>query len=298
MNDRVSLAVSEQADSPQVTGSITSRPVALTIAGFDPSSGAGITADLKTFAAHSVYGVACISALTVQSTSTVRSVEPLAAALVLRTLDCLSADLSFSGVKIGMLGTGEVVGALTSFLRVERRDMGRQRVVLDPVFYSTSGKALLDAEGVRRLKGELLACVGWITPNLAELAALADMETVRREQVPQAAIRVQKVAAELGNEDLHVVVTGGHLERPDDFLLTSAAEQHWIPGEHIATNATHGTGCTFSSALLCRLIAGDTAIDAVTNAKAYVASALRSAYPVGKGKGPLNHFFALNARPS
>ena len=149
-----------------------SRPVALTIAGFDPGSGAGITADLKTFSAHGVYGVACISAMTVQSTLGVRAVEPLSAGLVRQTLDCLAEDVSLSGVKIGMLGSSAVVREVASFLTAQSGKIPRERIVLDPVLRSTSGTPLIDADGVRVLRDELLHRVGWITPNIDELAFL------------------------------------------------------------------------------------------------------------------------------
>jgi hydroxymethylpyrimidine/phosphomethylpyrimidine kinase len=273
-----------------------SRPVALTIAGFDPGSGAGITADLKTFSAHGIYGVACISAMTVQSTLGVRAVEPLSAMLVRQTLECLAEDVSLSGVKIGMLGSSAVVCEVASFLTAQSGSIPRDRIVLDPVLRSTSGTALIDRDGPHVIREELLPRVGWITPNVDELALLAGENlpaagSFDREQVPAAAARLQAMAARLGNDGLNVVVTGGHLSRPDDFLLTASGEGNWLEGEKIVTNATHGTGCAFSSALLCGLISGQSPPKAVAAAKAYVTEALRSAYPVGKGKGPMNHLF-------
>jgi hydroxymethylpyrimidine/phosphomethylpyrimidine kinase len=267
------------------------RPVALTIAGFDPGSGAGVTADLKTFAAHGIYSVACISALTVQSTLGVRAVEPLSVGLVRATLECLVEDVVLSGVKIGMLGSSEVAAEVAAFLREQSGKVPRERIVLDPVLRSTSGSPLIDANGVRIIRDQLLHSVGWITPNIYELAILAgdDSETLRRDQVPAAAARLRE-----GNADLNVVVTGGHLGKPDDFLLSSSGEQIWLPGERIATNSTHGTGCAFSTAILCGLISGLNSKDVVAAAKAYVTEALRSAYPIGKGKGPMNHLFRLD----
>lgn len=270
-----------------------SRPVALTIAGFDPGSGAGITADLKTFSAHGIYGVACISAMTVQSTLGVRAVEPLPAMLVRQTLECLAEDVSFSGVKIGMLGSSAVVCEVSSFLTAQAGRIARERIVLDPVLRSTSGTALIDRDGLRVIREELLRRVGWITPNVDELDLLAGGSS-GREQVPAAAARLQAMAAQLGNDALNVVVTGGHLDRPDDFLLTASGEGNWLAGEKIVTNATHGTGCAFSSALLCGLISGLSPREAAAAAKAYVTEALRSAYPVGKGKGPMNHLFPFD----
>ena len=157
----------------------------------------------------------------------------------------------------------------------------------------------MDGDGVRVIREELLPRVGWITPNVDELALLAGGDqsaaaSFGREQVPAAAARLQEMAARLGNHELNVVVTGGRLNRPDDFLLTASGEQSWLEGEKVVTNATHGTGCAFSSALLCELISGRSPQEAVAAAKAYVTEALRSAYPVGKGKGPMNHLFRFD----
>jgi hydroxymethylpyrimidine/phosphomethylpyrimidine kinase len=280
-------------EPPMTPAAVRARPVALTIAGFDPGSGAGITADLKTFSAHGIYGVACISAMTVQSTLGVRAVEPLPAMLVRQTLECLAEDVALSGVKIGMLGSSAVVREVSSFLAARAATVPQERVVLDPVLRSSSGAALIDRDGVDVLLEELLRRIGWITPNVDELALLAGGSS-SREQVPVAAARLQAMAARLGNDALNVVVTGGHLDRPDDFLLTASGEGSWLVGEKIVTNATHGTGCAFSSALLCGLIAGRSDAAAVAAAKAYVTAALRSAYPVGKGKGPINHLFPFD----
>jgi hydroxymethylpyrimidine/phosphomethylpyrimidine kinase len=266
--------------------SMTARSVALTVAGFDPSSGAGVTADLKVFAAHGLFGVSAISALTVQSTQGVRRVEPVSGRLVRETLDCLAEDIELTGIKIGMLGSAEVVGAVVAFLREVR--VPRERVVLDPVLRSSSGRELLEASGVRLLRDELLPLVGWITPNLDELAVLVDSDRVEANSVPQAARRLAALA-----DGLNVVVTGGHLERPDDFLLSAGVEQ-WFPGERIETTSTHGTGCAFSSALLCRLILGDGPVEAVGAAKTFVAEAMQAAYPVGKGRGPLHHLYKVS----
>jgi hydroxymethylpyrimidine/phosphomethylpyrimidine kinase len=265
------------------------HPIALTIAGFDPSSGAGIAADLKVFAAHDLYGMACITALTVQSTLGVKRVEPVAGETIRETLTCLREDVAPSGVKIGMLATAEAVTEVARFLAESGID--RHKVVLDPVIRSSSGRELLSQEGVIQLRSELLAHAGWITPNLEELAVLTQTEAMTKETVPDAAARLQFLARTAGNPELHVLVTGGHLDRPDDFLLAPNGDGTWLPGERIETQSTHGTGCALSSALLCQLIAGKAAGEAATEAKAYVAAALKAAYPVGHGKGPIHHLF-------
>ena len=265
------------------------RPTALTIAGFDPSSGAGITADLKVFAAHDIYGMACITALTIQSTLGVRRVEPVGAETIRDTLACLRDDIAPTGVKIGMLATAEAVTETARFLA--EAGIHRQRIVLDPVIRSSSGRELLTSEGLVRLRSELLPHIGWITPNLDELAALTERRSLRREDIAVAAAELQQIARDAGNPGLHIVVTGGHLDRPDDFLLAPNGNAEWLQGERVETQSTHGTGCAFSSALLCQLICGDDPAQAVANAKAYVTDALKAAYPVGRGKGPMHHLF-------
>lgn len=267
------------------------RPAVLTVAGFDPSSGAGVTADLKVFAAHRLYGLAAVTALTVQSTQGVRRVAPVDAGLLRETLACLAEDVPAAGVKIGMLATRANVGVVAEFLRTA--GVGRGRVVLDPVVRSSSGQELLEADGVAALRAELLPWVGWVTPNLAELGALTGMEIEGREAVREGARRLAAMAGELGNAELNVVVTGGHAVRPDDFLRTAAGEERWFAGERVETRATHGTGCSFSSALLCRLVMGDGGAEAVGAAKRYVREAMEAAYPVGRGNGPLHHLYGL-----
>src|ERR1700677_2023982 len=185
-----------------MTAAVSARPVALTVAGFDPGSGAGITADLKTFSAHGIYGVACISAMTVQSTLGVRAVEPLPATLVRQTLECLAEDVSLSGVKIGMLGSSAVAGEVVSFLTEQSAKLARERIVLDPVLRSTSGTLLIDVNGIRIIREQLLHRVGWITPNTQELAILIGEDSIGREQVPAAAVRLKEMAVRSGNQEL------------------------------------------------------------------------------------------------
>jgi hydroxymethylpyrimidine/phosphomethylpyrimidine kinase len=276
-----------QSGSPG--GAPTVPPVCLTIAGFDPSSGAGITADLKTFAAHGVYGVAAITALTVQSTQGVRVTEPVRPSLFRETLAYLADDIPLAAVKLGMLATAGLVAEAEHFLR--SRPELRERVVLDPVLRSSSGAALLDVEGTALLRDRLLGVVGWVTPNLDELSLLTGVEVQRKEQVPAAAERLARQAASAGNPGIAIVVTGGHLERPDDYLLLGG-KGVWLPGERVKTRSTHGTGCAFSSALVAQLALGRDGSQAVEAAKRYVSEALRAAYPIGQGQGPLHHLFA------
>lgn len=291
---------SKTSSLPQGLGPI-SPSIVLTIAGFDPGSGAGITADLKVFAAHQLYGVSAITALTVQSTQGVRRSQPVEASLLRETLDCLSDDLSIAGVKIGMVGSAANAAVIAEWLIGSR--LSRTRVVLDPVLIASSGRELLDPAGVELVKEQLLPRVGWLTPNLAELACLSGMPVEGREQMLAAAV---KLAQEAG---LGVVATGGHLDPPDDLLVAprgagaragsivesgaeSGAGEYWFAGQRIESRATHGTGCAFSSAMLSRLVQGAEPLSAVAGAKQYVREAMLAAYPVGQGCGPLDHFYA------
>jgi hydroxymethylpyrimidine/phosphomethylpyrimidine kinase len=263
---------------------IRNPPIALTIAGFDPSAGAGVTADLKVFAAHGIYGIAAITALTVQSTQGVLRVDPVSPEILAETLDRLAEDVEISGIKIGMLATEGIVEAVSGFLA--RSGVAAERVVLDPILRSSSGRALLSEKGIVQLKNDLLSRVGWATPNREELGILTGMPVSTREAILEAAA---KLAGK--HPVLNVVVTGGDLDSPDDFLRTADGNTQWFPGQRIRTKATHGTGCAFSSALLARLIGGDSAAAALAAAKSYVAEAMKAATPIGKGRGPLHHLY-------
>lgn len=259
--------------------------VVLSIAGFDPSSGAGITADLKTIAAHRLFGVSCITALTVQSTQGVSHVQPVAGSLVRSTLKVLLDDFQPAAVKIGMLGSGEVVEAIASTLEESRLP----NVVLDPVLKASSGAALLDEEGIRLLIERLLPLVDLITPNLDEAQRLTGLPVSSVPEMQAAAQRLHRLGAK------NVVLTGGHLDQPIDILTQGSSEKIvQLPGEHVSTNSTHGTGCAFASALACNLALGRSLEQSVRNAKEYVSQALKSAYSLGKGKGPINHLFRFD----
>lgn len=260
----------------------------LTIAGFDPSSGAGVTADLMVFAAHGLFGVSCITGLTVQSTLGVKATLPVPVGLVHDTLDCLQSDLPLAGIKIGMLASAENVAMVAEFLEMMRSEGRRAPVVLDPVLRASSGRELLDVEGVAVIRRRLLPLVDWATPNMEELGVLTGHVIGRREDLPDAARVLQAMGSEL-----QVVVTGGELATPDDLLLLADGEIVCLTGEKIVSTSTHGTGCAFSSALLSRIVLGDDAREAASRAKTYVAEAIRTATPIGHGVGPVNHLWPL-----
>lgn len=260
--------------------------IALSIAGFDPSSGAGITADLQVFAAHGLFGTSCITALTVQSTLGVRSITPVDH-LIRPTLGELAPDLPPSGIKIGMLGREEGVIAVAASLREHRVP-----VVLDPVLRSSSGAALLDEAGLVALHTHLLPLVDWITPNRQELSVLSGLAADSSSETETALH-----ALHARHPHLHIVATGGDTEGAQtvDLLFTPESELYSFTGPRIETRSTHGTGCAFSSALLSRLILGDTPTAAVAAAKHYVTEALGRAPGLGHGKGPLALLWPLQA---
>lgn len=262
-------------------------PVVLTIAGFDPSSGAGITADIKTIAAHQCYGIACITALTVQSTAGVRRVEPVDSLLIRETLNELTADMELASVHIGMLGTGRVAEAVAEFL--EHADL--PHVVLDPILKSSSGSDLLDQAGKRVLIDRLLARCEVVTPNLKEASALTGLPVENVDQMREAAARLHSLGA------ANVVVTGGEMEKATDLLSFTTGrgiEQEIFKAARQKSNSTHGTGCAFATALACHLAHGRGLPEAVLLAKAYVASAIAHAQPVGRGVGPLHHLYRID----
>jgi hydroxymethylpyrimidine/phosphomethylpyrimidine kinase len=261
-------------------------PVVLSIAGFDPSSGAGVTADIKTIAAHGCYGVACITALTVQSTAGVRRVQPVEPGLVTETLEELAADLEIAAVHIGMLGSEKVVQAVADFLA--RRDLGN--IVLDPILKSSSGASLLDSTGMRLMAEKLLPLATVVTPNVDEASSLTAMPVTNVETMRAAAARLHSMGADA------VVITGGHLEKAIDllsFTTKHGIEQEIFKSDRQRSTSTHGTGCAFATAVTCHLAQGRGLPEAVLLAKAYVSAAIVHAQPMGRGIGPIHHLYRM-----
>ncbi len=262
-------------------------PVVLTIAGFDPSSGAGITADIKTIAAHECYGVSCITALTVQSTLGVRRVEGVDPKLIADTLRELAADVIIEAVHIGMLGSEKVVAVVADFLA----ETSLPHVVLDPILKSSSGADLLDAPGTKLLIERLLPLVEVVTPNLGEASVLTGIPVSNLDEMRQAATRLHSMGS------AKVVVTGGHLDKAIDLLsfkVAGGVEQEVFKADLQRSNSTHGTGCAFSTALACHLAHGRGLPEAVLLSKAYISFAIANAHALGKGVGPLNHLYRMN----
>jgi len=261
-------------------------PVVLTIAGFDPGSGAGVTADIKTIAAHGCYGVACITALTVQSTAGVRRVEMVDSGLVAETLAELAADVEVAAVHIGMLGSGKIVRTVADFLAQQKPP----NIVLDPILKSSSGADLLDAAGARWLAEKLIPLATFATPNIDEAAALTGLPVTDPEEMRAAARKLHEMGASA------VVVTGGHLEKAIDLLSFTSKrgiEQELFKSARLRSNSTHGTGCAFATSVACHLAMGRGLPEAVLLAKAYVAAAISNAHPLGHGTGPVHHLYRM-----
>jgi len=260
----------------------TAWPVVLTIAGFDPSSGAGAAADLKTFGAHGCYGVAALTALTIQNTQGVSAVYPTDPAILKETIATLLADGRVKAIKVGMVANradAEVVGVvLESNPEIPS--------VLDPVLRSSGGKDLADAACQEYLRDELIQRASVITPNLFEASALTGLRVENLEAMKAAARKLVEMGARAA------VVTGGHLDKAIDVLYDGSGLEVFV-GDRVKPDNTHGTGCTFSSAIAAQLALGRQLREAVVLAKAYVTEAIRKAYAVGPGRVPLNHLYRM-----
>jgi hydroxymethylpyrimidine/phosphomethylpyrimidine kinase len=261
-------------------------PILLTIAGFDPSCGAGAVADLKTFAAHGCYGVAAITSLTVQNTQGVEAVHNTPSAELREQLEVLAKDCEIAAVKIGMLGNRGNAVVVGEFLDAHQFE----HVIHDPVMKSSSGTELLDAGGVKYVAGELMKRASVITPNVPEAELLAGIEIKDVAAMEAAARKIVELGARA------VIVKGGHMDRAVDVVF-DGNEMVQLGGDKVKIENTHGTGCTFASALTAHLAAGRSLIEAATLSKAYVTKAIEKGYAIGKGRVPLDHFYRLKIEP-
>jgi hydroxymethylpyrimidine/phosphomethylpyrimidine kinase len=265
-------------------------PIVLTIAGFDPSSGAGVTADIKTIAAHGCYGVACITAMTVQSTSGVRRVQVVDPGLVTETLEELVADMQISGVHIGMLGSGKVVKAVADFLESRAGNAKLPNVVLDPILRSSSGADLLDASGAKLLIERLIPLADVVTPNVDEAAAITGLKVTGLDEMKAAAARMHEIGAPA------VVVTGGHLDKAIDLLSFTTklgVVTEVFTSERQRSTSTHGTGCAYATAMTCHLALDRGLAEAALLAKTYVTAAISYGQSLGRGTGPVHHLYRM-----
>ena len=273
--------------------------VALTIAGSDSSAGAGIQADLKTFAAFGVYGATAITAVTVQSTRGVEAITPLSSDLVTAQIETVAGDLTIAATKIGMLATAAIVEAVAAAIK----ELALPLVVLDPVLVSTSGERLLDADGVQAMGLELMPQARVITPNIPEAEALSGRRISSLAEALEAARRIHDMGPAA------VIITGGHrgwdtgkglglraegIEVVD--VLFDKGQFHEFRTLRVDSTQTHGTGCTFASAIAAGLALGHSLPEAAARAQQYVAGAIAHAPGIGHGRGPLNHFWEWPSR--
>jgi hydroxymethylpyrimidine/phosphomethylpyrimidine kinase len=275
--------------------------IALTIAGSDPGGGAGIQADLKTFAAFGLYGASAITAVTVQSTRGVEAIAPLSSDLVTAQIEAVAGDLTIDATKIGMLATAAIVEAVAAAIK----ELELPLVVLDPVLASTSGERLLDADGVQAMCVELLPLARVITPNIPEAEALSGRRIGSADQARDAARLIHDMGPAA------VIITGGHGPWTKDGpgtgtqgprteivdLLFDEGAFHEFRTLRIDSTHTHGTGCTFASAVAAGLALGHPVAEAAARAQQYVAGAIAHAPGIGHGRGPLDHFWEWPTRP-
>jgi hydroxymethylpyrimidine/phosphomethylpyrimidine kinase len=257
---------------------------ALSIAGSDSGAGAGIQADLKTFAAHGVYGTSAITAVTAQNTRGVTAWEALSPALVAAQIDAVVSDIGADAVKLGMLANAAIVAVVAGAI-AERR---LRNVVLDPVMIAKGGDRLLEEDAVAAIKTKLLPLAAVVTPNVPEAEVLSGMPVRNLEDMRESGRRILQMGPRV------VLVKGGHLDGPESVDVAVQAEGTFeLRGRRIDTASTHGTGCTLASAIAANLALGMEVRAALERAREYVEGAILHAPGVGHGHGPLHHFWRL-----
>ncbi|HSF29410.1 MAG TPA: bifunctional hydroxymethylpyrimidine kinase/phosphomethylpyrimidine kinase [Candidatus Tectomicrobia bacterium] len=258
-------------------------PIALTIAGSDSGGGAGVQADLKTFAALGVYGVSVITSVTAQNTLEVAGIHDLPPEFIALQLDTVVRDLPVDAIKTGMLSNPAIIRVVSERLK----SLGVEKLVIDPVMVAKGGAALLRPEAEAELIERLLPLAYVVTPNLGEAEALAGMSIRNVEEMEESARRIHAKGSR------HVVIKGGHLEGPPIDVFFDGRRFQYFEGERIETKSLHGTGCTFASAIAAELAKGAEVTEAIRSAKSYITTAIRLAEPIGHGFGPTHHFGAL-----
>jgi hydroxymethylpyrimidine/phosphomethylpyrimidine kinase len=255
---------------------------ALTIAGSDSGGGAGIQADLKTFAAHGIYGTTAVTAVTAQNTLGVTDWEPVSTDLVIAQIEAVAGDIGADAVKTGMLATAAIVEAVAA--TIESLDL--PNVVIDPVMIAKGGDRLLAEEAVAMVRAELLRRAMVVTPNIPEAAVLADLSVRSIDDMRLAARRILALGPRV------VMVKGGHLDGDESIDVVCTPEREFeIRGPRLPGKHTHGTGCTLAAAIAANLALGHDVEAAIREARAYLEGAIRHAPGIGKGHGPLNHFW-------
>jgi len=255
----------------------------LTIAGSDCSGGAGIQADLKTFAAHGLYGMSVITAVTAQNTQGVFAVQDISRDVIAKQIEAIFDDIKVDGVKIGMVSQVQTIEVIAEQLRC----YSPQIIVLDPVMVSKSGYHLLNPEAEATLIKELLPLAMVVTPNIPEAEIMTKMSISTLQQMEQSAKAIYQMGAK------NVLLKGGHLEIEATDILYDGQKFSYFSSPRIPTKNTHGTGCTLSSAITSNLALGYTLYQAVVRAKEYITIAIEHSLSIGKGVGPTHHFYTL-----
>ncbi len=256
---------------------------ALTIAGSDPSGGAGIQADLKTFGALRVYGMAVVTSLTAQNTIGVQGTYDIPAEFVGEQIDSIIEDMGFDAVKTGMLSNSEIVETVSRKIKKHRT----KKLVVDPVMVSKDGSPLLDADGCEAMMRLLFPLAFLLTPNIPEAEVISKIKIRSVKDMEKAAKIIKKTGVK------NVLIKGGHLDKTPVDVLFDGKTFTRFELERVRTKNTHGTGCTLSSAITAELAKGASLKEAIQRAKLFLHTALRHAFHVGKGKGPVHHFAAL-----
>ncbi len=255
----------------------------LTIAGSDSSGGAGIQADLKTMSGHKIYGMSVITALTAQNTTGVLGVLDSSPEFVELQMDAVFTDIIPDAVKIGMVSNKEIISAISRKLI----EYNAQNIVLDPVMVSTSGSRLFMDDSIDMLINKLMPLAKVITPNIHEAEVLCGFEVESKEDMKNAALKISETYSGC------ILIKGGHLAECSDDLLYADGVFSWYEQSKIDNPNTHGTGCTLSSAIACNLAEGFNVEESILNAKKYITGALKANLNLGKGSGPLNHFWNI-----
>jgi len=256
---------------------------ALSIAGSDCSGGAGIQADLKTFSAHGVFGMTVVTSIVAENTFTVVEYQDVCPDIIEKQIDAVFDDIPPDAVKIGMLSCRETMAAVAGRLVV----LKPRNLVVDPVMYAKNGCALMDPSAIDALLSQIVPLADVITPNIPEAEKIAGMEIASQDDMREAARRIRAMGCRA------VVVKGGHSSGDAVDVLFDGAEFFEYPAPRIDTKHTHGTGCTFSSAIASNLALGFSVNDAVGRSKAYISAAIAGAPGLGKGNGPVHHFHEL-----
>jgi hydroxymethylpyrimidine/phosphomethylpyrimidine kinase len=258
-------------------------PTAMTIAGSDSGGGAGIQADLKTFAALGVYGTSALTAITAQNTIGVTGVHEIPTDIIAAQIEAIITDIGADAVKTGMLSSSAIVEVVAQELKRHRVEA----LVIDPVMVAKSGDPLLQQEAVEALRAKLVPLAAVVTPNIPEAEVLTGLKITSLDDMRLAAEKIIEMDAR------GVVVKGGHLAGPATDLFYDGSRFQEFTAPRIDTKNTHGTGCTFASAIAAGLARRLSVIDSVAQAKEYVTEAIRRSFPIGQGHGPLNHFYKL-----